>query len=135
MTTTFRPGDWVSIDKPPLTATSDTDATQTVLSAYNTLMPRNLRPFRVKAASNHSLAIDEDGIYKVVFTDHAIGATPIKHPVITDSYFSLGQQCKKDPEARTRSAQCELNTAKAGEARQGSAAPNHTVKKLSDIST
>lgn len=59
VTTPFQPSGWVFIDRPPLAATSDTNATQTALKAYHKMTLQTLGPLRVKAVCSHSLAIDE----------------------------------------------------------------------------
>lgn len=69
VTTNLQQGYFVFIDRPPLPASSDTDAARATLSTYNRLMENSLRPCCVEAARTHLLVIDEHGTDNVDSTD------------------------------------------------------------------
>lgn len=83
--TTFRPGGWAFLDRPPLTATSQHDMPRAALSPYNKSHFRSMEPYRVKVVCTHSHVIDKHGIVNVASTDHATRALRTEHPVLTHS--------------------------------------------------
>lgn len=92
-------------------------------------MSWSLEPFRVKAVCAYSLDIDENSIDNVVSSDRATQAPRTKYLVLTNN-SNTRQQGKKDSRASPRSAQCELYTTKAGEAKQGDGIDNHIAPEL-----
>lgn len=80
---TSQPGDWMFSDRPPLAATTNTDATQTALDTFNKLMPENLRHFFVKAVYLHLLVIYDTDVHTVVLSDHAARVPHTEDPAIT----------------------------------------------------
>lgn len=80
--TTFRPGDLVVVDRPPLSGTNTVLAIEIATSAYNKLMLCSLGPFRVIAVRSHSLVIHEHDLHNTISTDRATRASyaPAAHP-------------------------------------------------------
>lgn len=105
------------------------DSTRIALKAYYKLTLQISRIFLLKVIRTYSLVIDSSGIDNDVATNSATPAPQTECSIFIDD-SSRRQQRENGHKTRARSANCELDTAKAGEAKQNNATQEYTINRV-----